>query len=142
MAEYCLLKRRPIKGGSRVPQDPPQLRPCFKQINLNERGALQSQETANADLKKLKKTDLKEAKVDELKSSSSTKQFQILLVLMRKDFWYVLVLHFLIMYLLTLLVEDLVRLPYLRTSGRTEEFTLTRPRVNLKKKVRSKSSCQ
>ena len=33
---------------------------------------------------------------------------------MRKDFWYVLVLHFLIMYLLTLLVEDLVRLPYLR----------------------------
>ena len=74
------------------------------------------------------------AKVDELKTSSSTKQFQILLVLMRKDFWYVLVLHFLIMYLLTLLVEDLVRLPYLRTSGRTEEFTLTRPCVNLKKK--------
>ena len=53
---------------------------------------------------------------------------------MRKDFWYVLVLHFLIMYLLTLLVEDLVRLPYLRTSGRTEGFTLTRPCVNLKKK--------
>ena len=52
------------------------------------------------------------------------------------------VLHFLIMYLLTLLVEDLVRLPYLRTSGRTEEFTLTRPCVNLKKKVTSKSSGQ
>ena len=78
-------------------------------------------------------TDLKEAKV-ELKSSSSTKQFQILLVLMRKDFWYVLVLHFLIMYLLTLLVEDLVRLPYLRTSGRTEEFTLTRPCIKIEKK--------
>ena len=47
------------------------------------------------------------------------------------------------MYLLTLLVEDLVRLPYLRTSGRrTEEFTLTRPCVNLKKKVTSKSSGQ
>ena len=73
--------------------------------------------------------------------SSSTTQFQILLVLMRKDFWYVLVLHFLIMYLLTLLVEDLVRLPYLRTLGRTEEFTLTRPWVNSKKKVRSKSPC-
>ena len=43
------------------------------------------------------------------------------------------------MYLLTLLLEDLVRLLYLRTSGRTEEFTLTRPCVNLKKKVRSKS---
>ena len=40
---------------------------------------------------------------------------------MRKDFWYVLVLHFLIMYLLTLLVEDLVRLPCLRTSGRTKD---------------------
>ena len=40
------------------------------------------------------------------------------------------------MYLLTLLVEDLVRLPYLRTLGRTEEFTLTRPFVNLKKKKR------
>ena len=62
------------------------------------------------------------------------KQFQIRQVLMRKDFWYVVVLHFLIMYLLTLLVEDLVRLPYLRTLGRTEEFTLTRPFVNLKKK--------
>ena len=73
-------------------------------------------------------TDLKEAKV-ELKSSSSTKQFQIVLVLIRKDFWYVLVLHFLIMYLLLLLVEDLVRLPYLRTSGRTEEFSLTRSTV-------------
>ena len=54
---------------------------------------------------------------------------------MRNDFWYVVVLHFLIMYLLTLLVEDLVRLPYLQTSGTTEEFTLTRPCVNLKKKV-------
>ena len=34
------------------------------------------------------------------------------LVLMRKDFWYVyvVVLHFLIMYLLTVLVEDLVHL--------------------------------
>ena len=62
--------------------------------------------------------------------------------LMRKDFWYLVVLHFVIMHLLTLLVEDLVRLPYLRTSGSTEEFTLTRPCVNLKKKVRSKSSCQ
>ena len=62
------------------------------------------------------------------------KQIQIPLVLMRKDFWYVVVLHFLIMYLLTLLVEDLVRLPYLRTSGRTEEFTFTRPCVNWKKK--------
>ena len=31
--------------------------------------------------------DLKEAKVDGLKYSSSAKQFQIL---MRKDFWYVL----------------------------------------------------
>ena len=80
-------------------------------------------------------TDLKEAKV-ELKSSSSTKQFQILLVLMRKDFWYVLVLHFLIMYLLTLLVEDLVRLPYLRTPGRTEGFTLTRPCIKIEKKKR------
>ena len=66
--------------------------------------------------------------------SSNLVQFQIPLALMRKDFWYVVVLHFLIMYLLTLLVEDLVRLPYLRTSGRTEEFTLTRPCVNLKKK--------
>ena len=75
-------------------------------------------------------------------NSSSAKQFQILLVLMRKDFWYEVVLLFLIMYLLTLLVEDVVRLPYLRTSGRTEEFTLTRPCVNLKKKVRSKGSCQ
>ena len=76
-------------------------------------------------------------------NSSSAKQFQILLVLMRKDFWYVVVLHFLITYLLTLLVEDVVRLQYLRTSGRTEEFTLTRPCVNLKKKrVRSKSSCR
>ena len=74
-------------------------------------------------------TDLKEAKVDELKSSLSPKQFQILLVLMRKDFWYVIVLHFIIMYLLTLVVEDLVRLPYLRTSGRTEEFSLTRSTV-------------
>ena len=45
------------------------------------------------------------------------KQFQIRQVLVRKDFWYVVVLHFLIMYLLTLLVDDLVRLPYLRTSG-------------------------
>ena len=71
---------------------------------------------------------------DGLKSSSSAKQFQILLVLMRKDFCYAVVLHLLIMYLLTLLVEDLVRLPYLRTSGRTQEFTLTRPCVNLKKK--------
>ena len=80
-------------------------------------------------------TDLKEAKFDELKSSSSAYQFQILLVLMRKDFWYVVVLHFLIKYLkLTLLVEELVRLPYLRTSGRTEESTLTRSCVNLKKK--------
>ena len=35
--------------------------------------------------------------------------------------------------LLSLLVEDLVRLRYFRTSGRTEEFTLTRPCVNLKK---------
>ena len=67
-------------------------------------------------------------------NSSSAKQFQILLVLMRKDFWYVVVLHFSIMYLLTLLVEDVVRLTYLRTSGRTEEFTLTRPCVYLKKK--------
>ena len=57
------------------------------------------------------------------------KQIQIPLVLMRKDFWYVVVLHFLIMYLLTLLVEDLVRLPYLRTSGRTEEFSFTRSTV-------------
>ena len=57
------------------------------------------------------------------------KQFQIRQVLVRKDFWYVVVLHFLIMYLLTLLVEDLVRLPYLRTSGRTEEFSLTRSTV-------------
>ena len=47
--------------------------------------------------------------------------------------WYVVVSHFLIMSLLTLLVEDLVRLPFLRTSGRTEKFTL-RPCVNLKKK--------
>ena len=54
---------------------------------------------------------------------------------MRKDFWYVVVSHFLIMSLLTLLVEDLIRLPYLRTSGRTEKFTL-RPCVNLKKKKR------
>ena len=91
-------------------------------------------ETANADLKWLKITDLKEAKVDELKSSSSAKQFQILLVLMRKDFWYEVVLHFLIMYLLTLLGEDLVRLPYLRTSGSTEEFTLTRPSCQFEKK--------
>ena len=45
------------------------------------------------------------------------KQFKIRQVLMRKDFWYVVALHFLIMYLLTLLVDDLVRLPYLRTSG-------------------------
>ena len=67
-------------------------------------------------------------------NSSSAKQFHILLVLMRKDFWYVVALHFLITYLLTLLVENVVRLPYLRTSGRTEEFTLTRPCVNLKKK--------
>ena len=75
-------------------------------------------------------------------NSSSAKQFQILLALMGKD-WYVLVLNFLIMYLLTFLVEDVVRLTYLRTSGRTEEFTLTRPCVNLrKKKVRSKSPCQ
>ena len=44
-------------------------------------------------------------------NSSSAKQFQILLVLIRKDFWYEVVLHFLIMYLLTLLVEDLGRLP-------------------------------
>ena len=28
-----------------------------------------------------------------------------------------------------------MRLPYLRTSGTTEEFTLTRPCVNLKKQV-------
>ena len=79
-------------------------------------------------------TDLKEAKIDELKSSSSAKQFQILLVLMRKDFWYEVVLHFLIMYLLTLLGEDLVRLPYLRTSGSTEEFTLTRLLCQFEKK--------
>ena len=65
-------------------------------------------------------------------NSSSAKQFQILLALMGKD-WYVLVLNFLIMYLLTFLVEDVVRLTYLRTSGRTEEFTLTRPCVHLKK---------
>ena len=64
-----------------------------------------------------------------MKSSPSIKQFQIPLVLMTKDFWYVVVLHFLIMYLLTLLVEDLVRLPYLRTSGRTEEFSLSRSTV-------------
>ena len=76
---------------------------------------------------------------------SFAEQFQILLVLTRKDFWDVVVLHFLIMYLLLLLlVEDVVRLTYLRTSGRTEEFTLARPCVNLKKrkKVKSKSSCQ
>ena len=83
----------------------------------------------------MKITDLKEAKVDELKCSSSSKQLQFLLVLMRKDFWYVLVLHFLFMYLLTSLVEDLVRLPYLPTSGRTEEFMLTRPCVNLEKRL-------
>ena len=69
-----------------------------------------------------------------MKSSPSTKQFQIPLVLMTKDFWYVVVLHFLIMYLLTLLVEDQVRLPYLQTSSRTEELTLTRPCVDFKKK--------
>ena len=39
------------------------------------------------------------------------------------------------MYLLTLLVEDLERLPYLRTSCRREEFTSTRPCVNLKKRL-------
>ena len=47
---------------------------------------------------------------------------------MRKDFWYVVVLHFLIMYLLTLLVEDLVCPPCsaacLQTLGRTEDFKL------------------
>ena len=60
-------------------------------------------------------------------NSSSAKQFQILLVLSGT----VVVLYFLIMHLLTLLVEDVVRLPYLRTSaGRTEEFKLTRPCVN------------
>ena len=53
---------------------------------------------------------------------------------MRKDFWYEVVLHFLIMYLLTLLGEDLVRLPYLRTSGSTEEFTLTRLLCQFEKK--------
>ena len=26
----CLLKRRPTKGGSRAPQDPPQLHPCTR----------------------------------------------------------------------------------------------------------------
>ena len=46
----------------------------------------------------LKKPDLEEAKVDELKSTSSARQFQILLLLMRKDVWYVVVLHFLIMH--------------------------------------------
>ena len=45
---------------------------------------------------------------------------------MRKDFWYIVVLHFVIMYVLTLLVEDLVHLPYLWISGRTEEFMLIR----------------
>ena len=52
---------------------------------------------------------------------------------MRKDFWYVVVLHFLIVYLLALLGEDLVHLPYLRTSGRTEEFTLKRPLCQFEK---------
>ena len=54
---------------------------------------------------------------------------------MRKDFWYLVVLHFVIMHLLTLLVEDLVRLPYLQTSGKTEEFMLPRLCMNLKKKT-------
>ena len=31
---------------------------------------------------------------------------------MRKDFWYVVVLHFLIMYVLTLLVEDRLDLKF------------------------------
>ena len=74
----------------------------------------------------MKITDLKEAKVDELKSSSSAKQFRILLVLMIKDFWYVLVLHFLIMYLLTLLVEDLVRYRICELQVGQGEFTFTK----------------
>ena len=65
---------------------------------------------------------------------------QILPVLMRKDFWYVLVLHFLIMYLLTLLVEDLVHLPYLPTSGRTEEFMVNVCKFSALKKFTAKGA--
>ena len=65
------------------------------------------------------------------------KQFQIRQVLMRKDIWYVVVLHFLIMYLLTLLVDDLVRLPYCELQVRTEEFTFKTVR-QLKKKRKKK----
>ena len=36
----CLLKRRPTKGGSRAPKDPPLLRPCtlqaYRDIPIHE----------------------------------------------------------------------------------------------------------
>ena len=45
MAEYCRLfaQKKAYQGGvTGTPGPPPQQRPCFKQINLNERGSLQS----------------------------------------------------------------------------------------------------
>ena len=78
-------------------------------------------------------------------SRSSAKQFQILLVssnekgfLVRSSFTF---LNYLFINIAGCGCS--ASIPCLRTLGRTEEFTLTRPCVNLKKKkVSSKSSCQ
>ena len=70
---------------------------------------------------------------------SSARAFQILNVRMKKDLWYVVVLHFLGTNKVTfVLLLDLVALERTRLVGITVELTLTSPVTDLKKKTTSR----
>ena len=74
---------------------------------------------------------------------SSARAFHILTVRVKKDLWYVVVLHFLGTNRVTfVLLLDLVALERTRLVGITVGLTLTSPVTDLKKKTISRYSCQ
>ena len=74
---------------------------------------------------------------------SSARAFHILTERMKKDLWYVVVLHFLGTNRVTFaLLLDLVALERTRLVGITVELILTSPVTDLKKKTISRYSCQ
>ena len=63
-----------------------------------------------------------------VRSNSSANVFHVLVNLMKKDFWYVIVLHLGMTNLMLALLDDLVGL-VTRISGRVKDFNLSKPCV-------------
>ena len=63
--------------------------------------------------------------------SSSANVSHVLVDLMKKDFWYVVVLHLGMRNLILALLDDLVGL-VTQIRGRAEDFNLSKPNQNLK----------